>query len=168
MDIAASVASASAASSGLGGLRDVAALDGDLLNSSLYDGLSSSAAAAATGVGGRAAAAAAGGPPPSAFTAPHPLELQQKRYLHALEEQELRRAAASFGVHAALRLKTEREMCATTQRLPGLSSSLWGLQVVMGLDDQILAEDYLGREKPEVEGGPMLTVHERIERAMGI
>ncbi|OEH76628.1 uncharacterized protein LOC34618896 [Cyclospora cayetanensis] len=155
MDYAASAASAAATSSGIGGIRRVACLDGGLLNSSLQDGYGPSAANVR-------------GAPPSSGVALHPLELQQKKYLHELERQQLERVTAAFGAHAALRLKTEREMCATTQRLPGLSSSLWGLQTVMALDDQIITEDYLGRDKPETEGGPMLTVHDSIERAMGI
>lgn len=155
MDYAASAAAAASSASGIGGSRQVASLDGDLLNTSLHDGFAPSAAAARGG-------------PPSCAVPPHPLELQQKRYLHEVERQQLDRVTAAFGSHAALRLKTEREMCAMTQRLPGLPSSLWGLQMAMGLDDQIMPEDYLGRDKPEEEGGPMLTVHDRIERAMGI
>lgn len=155
MDYAASAAAASSAANGIGGARQVASLDDDVLNNSLYDGFAPSATTARGG-------------PPSCGIPPHPLELQQKQYLHEVERQQLERLTAAFGAHAALRLKTEREMCAMTQRLPGLPSSLWGLQTVMGLDDQIMTEDYLGRDKPEEEGGPMLTVHEGIERAMGI
>ncbi|CDJ68332.1 hypothetical protein, conserved [Eimeria necatrix] len=161
MDLTASVAAASAASSGLGGLCGSAGLQDELLNNSLQEGFPAAAAAAA--------AAAAGGPrPPPRGVPPHPLELQQKQLLLAAEQQELQRVAAAFGSYAALRLKTERELCATAQRLPGLPSSLWGLQTLMGLDISISPQDYLGREKPELEGGPLLTLHDRIERAMGI
>lgn len=155
MDYAASAAAFSSATAGGVGTHRTATLDGDLLNKSLQEGIAPSRVTA-------------GGAPPSFVVPPHPLELQQKQYLHQLERQQLQRASAAFGLHAALRLKTEREMCAMTQRLPGLPSSLWGLQTVMGLDDQIMTEDYLGRDKPEEDGGPMLTVHERIEREMGI
>ncbi|KAL8425948.1 hypothetical protein Efla_000925 [Eimeria flavescens] len=155
MDYAASVAAASAAANGGGASGNTASLNGDLLNSSLFEGFAQPAGAAQ-------------GRPPSFVVPPHPLEIQQKQYLQEVERQQLERASAAFGAHAALRLKTERELCATSQRLPGLPSSLWGLQVVMGLDDQIMAEDYLNRDKPEQEGGPLLTVHDRIERAMGV
>lgn len=154
MDYTASAAAAAFAASGTDG-KNVVSLDGGLLNSSLYEGFVPSGATARGG-------------PPSFVVPPHPLELQQKRYLHEVERQQLERVIAAFGTHAALRLKTEREMCSMTQRLPGLPSSLWGLQVVMGLDDQIMTDDYLSRDKPEEEGGPMLILHERIERAMGI
>lgn len=155
MGYAAAAATVSSAASGIGGARQVASLDGDLLNSSLYDGFAPSARTAR-------------GEPPSCSVPPHPLELQQKQYLHEVERQQLERLTAAFGTHAALRMKTEREMCAMTQRLPGLPSSLWGLQTVMGMDDQIMTEEYLGRDKPEEDGGPMLTAHDGIERAMGI
>ena len=155
MDYAASAAAAAAVASGIGGLRQGASLDDDLLNSSLKDGFVPSAAVA-------------WGAPPSSSVPPHPLELQQRRYLHEVERQQLERVTTAFGAHAAIRLKTEREICSMTQRLPGLTSSLCGLQTVMALDDQIMVEDYLGRDKPEVEGGPMQTVHDVIERAMGI
>ncbi|KAL8437707.1 hypothetical protein ACSSS7_000732 [Eimeria intestinalis] len=136
----------------------VVSLDGDLLNATMYEGLGAPIPPYSRRSGG----------PPSFVVAPHPLETQQKRYLHEVERQQLARVTAAFGAHAALRLKTEREVCATAQRLPGLPSSLWSLQVLMNLDDQILPEDYLNRDKLEEEGGPMLTVHDRIERAMGI
>ncbi|CDJ37126.1 hypothetical protein, conserved [Eimeria tenella] len=162
MDLAASVAAASAASSGLGGLCGSAGLQEEPLNNSLREGFPSAAAAAAAAAGRRGA-----GPPPRGVP-PHPLELQQKQLLRAAEQQELQRAAAAFGSYAALRIKTERELCATAQRLPGLPSSLWGLQTLMGLDISISPQDYLGRDKPDLEGGPLLTLHDRIEGAMGI
>ncbi|KAL8445265.1 hypothetical protein Emag_005154 [Eimeria magna] len=153
-------AAAASAADGGGCMRSahIASLDGDLLNASMYEGLGAPSSSSSRGGGG----------PPSFVVPPHPLETQQKRYLHEVERQQLARVTAAFGAHAALRLKTERELCATAQRLPGLPSSLWSLQVLMNLDDQILPEDYLNRDKLEEEGGPMLTVHDRIERAMGI
>ncbi|CDJ58513.1 hypothetical protein, conserved [Eimeria maxima] len=171
MDIAASVAAASAAACGIGGLQQVASLEREVLNTSLHDGFSSSpataAAAAASSSSLTAAAAASAAPPPNSIP-PHPLEIQQKRYLHELEKEEFSRAAAAFGYHSVLRLKTERELCAMTQRLPGISSSFLGVHTVMAIDDQLLTEEIFNKDKIHEEGGPLLGVHERIERAMGI
>lgn len=106
--------------------------------------------------------------PPTPCVPQHPLDLQQQQLLYTLEQQQLQRASELYGSHAGLRLKTEREFCAMAQRLPGIGSSMLGLETVMGLDGHISVCDYLGRERPSVEGGPMLSVHDLIEKTMGI
>ncbi len=60
------------------------------------------------------------------------------------EDFKLRMLALTYGIHAPLRHKMDRTMLAQSQRLPGLRSSLIGLQTVMGLDEKIEFEDYLG------------------------
>lgn len=111
--------------------------------------------------------------PPCAGIHRHPLELQQSEYLRSRERMEFRRAASLYGLHAPLRLKMERELTAMSQRLPGLPSSLWGLQTLMRLDEEISVEDYLNVEHPEGNeeertAAPGLGVHELIERRMNI
>lgn len=119
-------------------------------------------------------------PPPPGGVHRHPLEVQQSEHLRLREQLEFRRAASLYGLHAPLRLKMERELTAMTQRLPGLPSSLLGLQTLMRLDEEISVEDYLNVDGPEekFEGetigcggggfGPGLGVHELIERRMRI
>ncbi|PFH31840.1 proteasome maturation factor ump1 protein [Besnoitia besnoiti] len=154
-------ASASAASAALGVPRaaSTVAFPSQFPNRFLHEGVSFNSSSSSL-------------PPPAGCAPSHPLERQQKLHLRERERSEFQRAARLYGLHAPLRLKMEREMCAMTQRLPGLPSSLWGLQTLMGLDEEISAEDYLNREKPdedELAGfGPGLGIHEKIERRMGI
>lgn len=52
--------------------------------------------------------------------------------------------ARLYGVAAAMRLKTEKEVLATqAARLPGLPSSRVGLETVLGTDETIEFEDVL-------------------------
>lgn len=51
--------------------------------------------------------------------------------------------ARTFGIAAAMRLKTERDLLAQYQRAPGLPSSNIGLETVLGLDETIEFEDIL-------------------------
>lgn len=55
----------------------------------------------------------------------------------------LQATARTFGIAAAMRLKTERDLLAQYQRAPGLPSSNIGLETVLGLDETIEFEDIL-------------------------
>lgn len=61
--------------------------------------------------------------------------------------------ARLYGVAAAMRLKTEKEVLATqAARLPGLPSSHVGLETVLGTDETIDFEDVLNGESQQPRG----------------
>ncbi|EPR57952.1 proteasome maturation factor ump1 protein [Toxoplasma gondii ME49] len=164
-------ASASAASAALAGAPAAAvAFPPHFPNALLHQGLS--LASPVSSVSAVSAVSCVSAPPPAGLAPRHPLETRQSLHLRERERTEFQRAARLYGLHAPLRLKMERELCAMSQRLPGLPSSLWGLQTLMRLDEEVAAEDFLNREKPdedELAGfGPGLGIHEKLERRMGI
>lgn len=174
MDYSATLASAS--SSGVdSSASHLVGLPHDFPNTSMYDGMlppqSSHLSPAVSSSSSQSSSLLPR--PPCAGAHRHPLELQQSDYLRSRERMEFRRAASLYGLHAPLRLKMERELTAMTQRLPGLPSSLWGLQTLMRLDEEISVEDYLNIEHPEGNeeertAGPGVGIHELIERRMNI
>ncbi|CBZ49865.1 conserved hypothetical protein [Neospora caninum Liverpool] len=162
-------AAASAVSTSLsGGAASTVAFPSQFPNTFLHDGFAR-ASPPASSVSSLSVSAL---PPPAGCVPQHPLETQQSVHLRERERTEFQHAARLYGLHAPLRLKMERELCAMSQRLPGLPSSLWGVQTLMRLDEEVAAEDFLNREKPdedELAGfGPGLGLHEKIERRMGI
>ena len=75
------------------------------------------------------------------------------------------------GMHAPLRMKMERETLAQFQRLPGLQSSLTGLECVLDMEDTIEFEDFLNMEEnapmPRLVGGNR-GVHEVMEARLNL
>merc|ERR1719284_923706 len=63
------------------------------------------------------------------------------------EQQEMMALSLVHGMHAPMRTKMERELLSQFQRLPGLPSSLVGLETVMDQDDTIEFEDILNLEQ---------------------
>ena len=51
--------------------------------------------------------------------------------------------ARLYGVAAAMRLKTEKEILSKVRRVPGLPSSMIALETVLGTDETIDFEDFL-------------------------
>lgn len=106
--------------------------------------------------------AAAGGP-----QALHPIQRVQAQSLRKAENARMARAAALYGLHAPLRMRMERELLCQTQRLPGgPRSSLLGLEVIMGRDDELDISDYLNPrlDGPEDPLGAACSVHDFVER----
>merc|ERR1712216_274669 len=62
------------------------------------------------------------------------------------EQQEMMTKALIYGQHAPLKAKMEREILSQFQRLPGLPSSLVGLETLMDMDDDIEFEDIFNLE----------------------
>ncbi|CAK0798656.1 unnamed protein product [Prorocentrum cordatum] len=67
----------------------------------------------------------------------HPLEKLLVDNAKRAEQQEMMAKSVVFGQHAPIRAKMERELMAQFQRLPGLPSSMMGLETVLGLDTTI-------------------------------
>ncbi|PHJ20583.1 proteasome maturation factor ump1 protein, partial [Cystoisospora suis] len=148
MDYSAALASSS--SSGVDSSSShLVGLPHDFPNTSLYDGMLPPQSSHLPSSFSSSSSSSLLPRPPCAGISRHPLELQQSNYLRSRERMEFRRAASLYGLHAPLRLKMERELTAMTQRLPGLPSSLWGLQTLMRLDEEISVEDYLNVDHPE-------------------
>merc|ERR1712183_102369 len=76
----------------------------------------------------------------------HPVERLLLDHTRRSEQQEMMSKALVYGQHAPLRAKMEREILAQFQRLPGLPSSLVGLETVMDMDDEIEFEDLFNLE----------------------
>merc|ERR1719390_538668 len=67
----------------------------------------------------------------------HPVERLLLDHPRRGEQQEMMSKALVHGLHAPFKAKMEREILSSFQRLPGLSSSLVGLETVMDMDDEI-------------------------------
>lgn len=78
--------------------------------------------------------------------------------------------AMAFGTHMANRNKIERTLLAQEQRLPGLESSLVGLESHLDLDETQTFEDFLNRKEnsPIPELGFNHTLHDVMERKLGM
>uniref|UniRef100_A0A0G4I9P7 Proteasome maturation factor UMP1 n=1 Tax=Chromera velia CCMP2878 TaxID=1169474 RepID=A0A0G4I9P7_9ALVE len=97
----------------------------------------------------------------------HPVEKVQLDRLRNEEDFKLKMLSAVYGTHAPIRHKMECGMLAQCGRLPGLPSSLVGLQTRLGLDEKIDFEDVLGVEKPE-DPTRGRTYHEVLEKHFGV
>merc|ERR1719285_232546 len=74
----------------------------------------------------------------------HPVEKIQQNWLRTQLETKHYLQANVYGSHFPIALRTEIETLARFQRLPGLPSSRVGLECLMGRDETIDFEDYLG------------------------
>lgn len=107
----------------------------------------------------------------SAAQARHPVEKMLLTEPHRAEQQEMMAKAMIHGMHAPLRLKMERELLSSFQRLPGLPSSLVGLETVLGRDETIEFEDIfnLDANAPVPKNlGPNLSVHDVMEKRLNM
>merc|ERR1719373_948667 len=84
----------------------------------------------------------------------HPVERLLLDDGRRAEQQEMMAKSVVFGQHAPIRAKMERNLLAQFQRLPGLQSSLVGLETVLDQDDTIEFEDIFNLE----ENAPVPTV----------
>mmetsp|Transcript_55479 Transcript_55479/g.147435 ORF Transcript_55479/g.147435 Transcript_55479/m.147435 type:complete len:151 (-) Transcript_55479:62-514(-) len=101
----------------------------------------------------------------------HPLEKLLVDNAKRAEQQEMMAKSVVFGQHAPIRAKMERELMAQFQRLPGLPSSMMGLETVLGLDTTIEWEDVFNREEdapmPRTVG-PNFPVHRVMEKRLNM
>merc|ERR1719229_2034062 len=101
----------------------------------------------------------------------HPLERLLMDSARRSEQQEMMAKSLVFGQHAPVRAKMERELLSQFQRLPGLPSSLMGLETVLGLDTTISFEDVFNREEnapvPRTTG-PNFGVHAAMEQHLNM
>merc|ERR1719378_331675 len=77
----------------------------------------------------------------------HPVERLVLDHTRRSEQQEMMTKALIYGQHAPLKAKMEREILSQFQRLPGLPSSMIGLETLLGKDDKIEFEDVLDLEE---------------------
>lgn len=101
----------------------------------------------------------------------HPVEKLLLDNTRRSEQQELMGAALVYGQHAPLRAKMERELLSQFQRLPGLPSSLVGLETVLDMDDTIEFEDIMNLEDvaPMPKStGPNRSLHDVMEQRLNM
>merc|ERR1712050_168756 len=87
------------------------------------------------------------------------------------EQQEMMGKCLVFGQHAPIRAKMERNILAQFQRLPGLQSSLVGLETVLDLDETIEFEDVFNMEDTAPMSkttGPNRGLHEVMEQRLNM
>mmetsp|Transcript_144080 Transcript_144080/g.461239 ORF Transcript_144080/g.461239 Transcript_144080/m.461239 type:complete len:150 (+) Transcript_144080:109-558(+) len=101
----------------------------------------------------------------------HPVERLLLEDFKRAEKQEMMAKAIVFGQHAPIRAKMERNILAQFQRLPGLESSLLGLQTLLDLDDTIEFEDIFNLEANAAVStitGPNRSVHDIMEQRLNM
>merc|ERR1712194_786804 len=87
------------------------------------------------------------------------------------DQMDLRAKAMVHGAHAPLRAKMERELLSQFQRLPGLPSSLVGLETVLDMDDTIEYEEIFNLEAEATVSrtvGPNFGMHQVMEARLGM
>merc|ERR550537_487008 len=109
--------------------------------------------------------------PPAGVGARHPVERIQLTHLRRGEEQHMMLAGRVHGAHAPLRMKMERELLSQFQRLPGLPSSMVGLETVLDMDDTIEFEDIMNLEENAAMSrstGPNRSLHDVMEHRLNM
>ena len=74
----------------------------------------------------------------------HPVEAIQQDWLRTQLETKHFLMSSVYGAHLPMAMRMEMETLAKVQRLPGLPSSRVGLECLMGRDETIDFEDFLG------------------------
>eukprot|EP00441_Pelagodinium_beii_P034225 CAMPEP_0197650100 /NCGR_PEP_ID=MMETSP1338-20131121/30743_1 /TAXON_ID=43686 ORGANISM="Pelagodinium beii, Strain RCC1491" /NCGR_SAMPLE_ID=MMETSP1338 /ASSEMBLY_ACC=CAM_ASM_000754 /LENGTH=151 /DNA_ID=CAMNT_0043224449 /DNA_START=79 /DNA_END=534 /DNA_ORIENTATION=- len=101
----------------------------------------------------------------------HPVEKLLLDDTRHEEQQEMMAKAIVYGQHAPIRAKMERELLSQFQRLPGLQSSLIGLETVLDMDDTIEFEDIMNLEEnsamPRITG-PNRSLHDVMEQRLNM
>merc|ERR1719356_2322557 len=101
----------------------------------------------------------------------HPVERLLLDNVRRSEQQEMMAKSIVFGQHAPLRAKMERNILAQFQRLPGLQSSLVGLETVLDMDDTIEFEDIFNLEENSptpFSTGPNRSMHDVMEQRLNM
>jgi len=101
----------------------------------------------------------------------HPVEKLLLNDVRRSEQQEMMTKALVFGQHAPIRAKMERNLLAQFQRLPGLQSSLVGLETLLDMDDTIEFEDIFNLEDNSAmpkTTGPNRSLHDVMEHRLNM
>eukprot|EP00440_Ansanella_granifera_P004665 gb/GFBE01005056.1/.p1 GENE.gb/GFBE01005056.1/~~gb/GFBE01005056.1/.p1 ORF type:complete len:153 (+),score=38.81 gb/GFBE01005056.1/:1-459(+) len=101
----------------------------------------------------------------------HPVERLLIDHTRRSEQQEMMSKAIVYGQHAPIRAKMEREILSQFQRLPGLKSSLVGLETVLDMDDTIEFEDIMNLEEHSAiprSTGPNRGLHDVMEQRLNM
>jgi len=101
----------------------------------------------------------------------HPVERLLLDDVRRSEKEEMMAKAVVFGQHAPLRAKMERNILAQFQRLPGLQSSLVGLETMLDQDDTIEFEDIFNLEENSptpFATGPNRSMHDVMEQRLNM
>ncbi|CAM9430356.1 unnamed protein product [Ectocarpus sp. 12 AP-2014] len=100
-------------------------------------------------------------------SAGHPLEAMNKARIPNEFDFKMDLAGKVYGSAFVMRMKTEVATLSQAPHLPGLPSSMLGLETVLGRDETVEFEDYLDppAERPE---GPRFRVHEAMEIQYGL
>eukprot|EP00439_Symbiodinium_sp_Y106_P068956 s1975_g11.t2 len=107
----------------------------------------------------------------SGEAARHPVERLLIDHSRREQQEEMRNKALVFGQHAPLKAKMERELLSQFQRLPGLPSSLVGLETVMDMEDTIEFEDIMNLEANSALSrftGPNRGLHDIMEQRLNM
>ncbi|EDO45722.1 predicted protein [Nematostella vectensis] len=99
------------------------------------------------------------------LTAAHPLEYSEINFTKNQERLDMKMLRNTQGLHAPLKLQMERAVTSKIRRLPCLPSSMVALDTVLGTDDVIGFEDYLG---DPLDQEVMGDAHSLMERKLGI
>ncbi|CAG8791983.1 25278_t:CDS:2 [Dentiscutata erythropus] len=95
----------------------------------------------------------------------HPLENRLKQWEETQTNLKLTMQRRIYGIHAPIRHLMERSIVSRVQRLPGMPSSNFGLDILMGKDETIDFEDFLNDPELSTE---MVDVHTAMEHKLGI
>eukprot|EP00933_Yihiella_yeosuensis_P021098 TRINITY_DN1678_c0_g1_i1.p1 TRINITY_DN1678_c0_g1~~TRINITY_DN1678_c0_g1_i1.p1 ORF type:complete len:152 (+),score=43.59 TRINITY_DN1678_c0_g1_i1:84-539(+) len=101
----------------------------------------------------------------------HPVEKLLQDGLRRDEQQEMMSKCIVYGQHAPIRAKMERELLSQFQRLPGLPSSLVGLETVLDMDETIEFEDIFNLEETAAipkTTGPNRGLHDVMENRLNM
>ncbi|KAG5180094.1 proteasome maturation factor UMP1 [Tribonema minus] len=97
----------------------------------------------------------------------HPVEAIQRSRVRGEFELKMDMAQRVYGSGFAMRLRTEAAALSQAQRLPGLLSSRVGLETVLGNDETLDFEDFMGTPENQ-PGEPKFKVHEAMEIKYGL
>ncbi|CAJ1337603.1 unnamed protein product [Effrenium voratum] len=101
----------------------------------------------------------------------HPVERLLIDHTRREQHEEMMSKALVYGQHAPLRAKMERELLSQFQRLPGLPSSLVGLETVLDMDETIEFEDIMNLEANSAMSrftGPNRGLHDIMEQRLNM
>merc|ERR1719231_954620 len=74
----------------------------------------------------------------------HPVQAIQDNWLRNELDTKHRVMANVYGAHMPMQIRMELDILSQVQRLPGLPSSRLGLETILGRDEMIDYEDFLG------------------------
>uniref|UniRef100_A0A3B0N687 Proteasome maturation factor UMP1, putative n=1 Tax=Theileria annulata TaxID=5874 RepID=A0A3B0N687_THEAN len=97
----------------------------------------------------------------------HPIHDIDYNHLKKTTIEENNRIAKCFGSQQSLKNSIERNMCSQSTRLPGITSSMLSLEILMDKLDTLESFDYMNTEKPTNEFG-IGGIHSHIEDKMNI